>query len=156
MPDKDEAIERFEGSRAAFRGRLEDLADEAYGEAWLGTWNLSQLLAHMSGWLREMAPAFERVARGERANRPDADYSDFDAWNDRFAEQALPGRAALEDFDAACSDYAEQARGLSEEHYGVDAERAQPRIGDRLLEGTGVGHFMEHGEQVEEWLSSRS
>ena len=155
MSDKDEAIQRFNESRLAFRARIEDLTDGAYGEVWLGSWNLSQLLAHTSGWLREMAPGFERVSRGERATAPGADYSDFDAWNARFAETAIPGSLALKDFDEACNEYVAQALVLSEEHYGVDAERSGPRIGNRLLEGAGIGHFIEHGEQIEEWLKSR-
>ena len=156
MSDKDEAIQRFEASRTPLRNRLANLSDDAFKEPGVGDWNVNQLLAHMAGWLREMAPAFDRVARGERANPPDADYSDVDSWNARSTEGALPHAEAVSDFDAASDEFLAAARRLGQEHYGIDAERARPRIGNRLLEGPGTLHFMEHGEQVKNWLASRT
>ena len=64
MSDKAQAIAELDAAHDRFRGQIAELPDAAYGETWLGTWDLSQVLAHMSGWWREMSGGFARVARG--------------------------------------------------------------------------------------------
>ena len=66
MADKSTAIHDLMRGYEQFRAPLEALDDGAYGETWLGEWNLSQLLAHMAGWYREMTAAIARTSRGER------------------------------------------------------------------------------------------
>ena len=66
MATKDEALAALDEGYRQFREPIAALDDAAYGEPWLGTWNLSECLAHMAGWYREMAGAIERVGRGER------------------------------------------------------------------------------------------
>ncbi len=155
MSDKATAIHELEEGYRQFRTPLEPLADADFDEVWLGTWNLSQLLAHMAGWYREMAGAFGRVAAGERPAPAGVDYSEPDAWNARFAAQAKPGRAALGDFDDAYATYLNAANGLADDFYGVDPEKGRPRIGNRLLQASGTGHFEEHQGELEEWLKAR-
>ncbi|MEJ5220978.1 MAG: hypothetical protein WHT63_03100, partial [Tepidiforma sp.] len=62
MSSKSEALAALDDGYRRFRAGIADLDDAAYAETWLGTWNLSQLLAHMAGWYREMTDALERVA----------------------------------------------------------------------------------------------
>ncbi|HKS91405.1 MAG TPA: maleylpyruvate isomerase N-terminal domain-containing protein [Tepidiformaceae bacterium] len=155
MSDKSEAIAELDAAHDRFRGEIADLPDAAYSETWLGTWDLSQVLAHMSGWWREMSGGFARVARGERPAPEGVDYSDPQPWNDRFSAVAKPGKAALNDWDAAYSEYRGAAEALDETFYGVDPEKGRPRIGNRLLTGAGIGHFEEHQPQLDAWLSSR-
>ena len=85
MADKSTAIHDLMRGYEQFRAPLEALDDGAYGETWLGEWNLSQLLAHMAGWYREMTAAIARTSRGERPTPAGVDYSDADAWNATFA-----------------------------------------------------------------------
>ena len=66
MADKSTAIHDLMRGYEQFRAPLEALDDGAYGETWLGEWNLSQLLAHRAGWYREMTAASARTSRGER------------------------------------------------------------------------------------------
>lgn len=155
MSAKSEAIARLQAAHDHFRAQVANLPGEAYSETWLGSWNLSQLLAHMAGWYREMAGGFARVARGERPVPEGVDYSDEDAWNAKFAERAKPGTAALTDWDEAYAAYLAGAEALSEELYGIDPEKGRPRIGDRLLHGAGIGHFEEHTPALEAWLKAR-
>ncbi|MGH2634287.1 MAG: DinB family protein [Tepidiformaceae bacterium] len=155
MADKTEAIAELQAAHDRFRARIADLPDAAYGETFLGTWNLSQLLAHMAGWYGEIKGGFERVGRGERPVPEGVDYSDADTWNVKFAANAQPGRAALAQFDAAYAAYAGAAQALAADSYGVDPERGRPKIGNRLLEGAGIHHFGEHTPEVESWLSGR-
>ena len=95
MADKSTAIHDLMRGYEQFRAPLEALDDGAYGETWLGEWNLSQLLAHMAGWYREMTAAIARTSRGERPTPAGVDYSDAAAWNATFATKAEAGRSAL-------------------------------------------------------------
>lgn len=156
MSNRSDAIAVLQREHDAFRAMIADLPDAAYGETWLGSWNLSQLLAHMAGWFREMSGAFPRVQRGERPAPAGVDYGDTDAWNARFAVQAKAGRSALADFDTAFVVYRDAAAALDEDKYGVDPASGKPRIGNRLLQGAGTGHFEEHREQVARWLAART
>jgi hypothetical protein len=155
MPDKAEAIAELQSKYDQFRGSIADLPDEAYNETWLGTWSLSQLLAHMVGWYNEMGGAIGRVGRGEPPTPAGVDYSDADTWNAKFAQDAKPGRAALADFDQNFNAYRDAAQALPDTLYGIDPEKNRPRIGNRLLQASGIHHFDEHQEQLDEWLKSR-
>ncbi|MBE0607887.1 MAG: hypothetical protein IH609_00765, partial [Dehalococcoidia bacterium] len=75
MATKAEALAALDSGYQKFRAPLAALDDAAYAEPWLGTWNLSQCLAHMEGWYREMTAAIERVGRGERPTPEGVDYS---------------------------------------------------------------------------------
>ena len=155
MADKAEAIAKLQAAHDTFRSPIADLPDGAYNETFLGTWNLSQLLAHMAGWYGEIGGGFERVGRGERPVPEGVDYNDADAWNVKFAARAQPGKAALAQFDSAYAAYVSAAERLDASNYGVDAERGRPKIGNRLLEGAGIHHFEEHAPEVAAWLSGR-
>lgn len=156
MATKDEALAALDEGYRQFREPIAALDDAAYGEPWLGTWNLSECLAHMAGWYREMAGAIERVGRGERPAPDGVDYSDADAWNSTFAPRALAGRAALDDWDAAYGAYRAAAAALPGSLYGEDPQKGRPLIGNRLLDGAGVHHFEEHQPDLEHWLKSRT
>ncbi|GAB4325922.1 MAG: hypothetical protein Kow0010_08690 [Dehalococcoidia bacterium] len=156
MSAKSDQLEKLETAYEEFRALIADLPDEAFGEMFLGEWNLANVLAHMAGWFREMGGAFERVGRGERPSPPGVDYSDVDAWNAKFAAAAKPGRTALDEFDAAFRAYRDAAAALREDLFGVDPEKGRPRIGDRIIETSGWGHFEEHLPAVREWLAART
>lgn len=148
-------LEALDAGYRRFREPIAGLDDAAFQEVWLGTWDLSRLLAHMAGWYREMAGALQRVARGERPAPEGVDYSDVETWNARFAAAALPGRAALADWDEAYRAYRAAADALPEQLYGIDPSSGRPRIGNRLLQGAGIGHFEEHQPELETWLANR-
>ncbi|MEO8538443.1 MAG: DinB family protein [bacterium] len=155
MTDKATAIHDLELGYQDFRGPLDRLEDDDYGEVWLGNWNLSQLLAHLVGWYHEMTAAIERVERGERPTPAGVDYSDSDAWNAKFEKDAKPGKAALAEFEKAFANYLAAAKALPEDQYGIDPEKGRPKIGNRLLEGAGTGHFKEHQGQLDAWLKTK-
>ncbi len=155
MSARSDAIARLDAGQVHFRALMAGLPAEAYREQWLGTWNLSQLLAHMAGWFREMAAAMDRVGRGERPAPEGVDYTDPEPWNARFAAQAKEGIEALADWDGAYAEYRAAALRLPEEMYGIDPEKGRPRIGDRLLAGAGIGHFEEHHGELAAWVAAR-
>ena len=69
-----------------FKRALAGLDEARMRQIWLGTWSARDIVAHISGWHREMGPALERLARGERPIAEGVSYDDVDAWNGRFAE----------------------------------------------------------------------
>lgn len=155
MSDKEQAIAELQTAHDHFRSAIAGLPDAAYNEVWLGTWNLSEVLAHMAGWFREMSGGFARAGRGERPAPDGVDYSDPQPWNDRFATQAKPGVAALADWDAAYAEYRSAAESLDDSLYGTNPENGRLRIGNRLLQGAGVHHFEEHQPELDAWLAAR-
>lgn len=155
MTAKSDAIATLQTAHDKFRGPIAALPAAAYGERWLGDWSINQLLAHMAGWFREMTDGFARVNRGERPTPEGVDYSNADTWNAKFTVDAKTGSAALADWDAAFAGYVGAAGALGEDKFGVDAERGRPLIGNRLLQGAGIGHFAEHQAQLDGWLASR-
>lgn len=155
MANKQEAIASLDAGYDKFRAGIAELPGTAYEDQWLGEWNLAQVLAHMTGWYGEMTGALERVARGERPVPEGVDYADSDAWNAKFAPRAKQGQAALSEWDEAYAAYRASADALGEDKYGVDPEKGRPLIGNRLLQGAGIGHFEEHQPQLDEWLKRR-
>jgi hypothetical protein len=45
---------------------------------WCGTWGVREILAHITGWQRELTPVLERLARGERPIPDGVSYADVD------------------------------------------------------------------------------
>jgi Mycothiol maleylpyruvate isomerase N-terminal domain len=154
MSEKSENIAELESALARFRAKIAPLPDGAWAERWLGEWTLNELTAHMSGWANEMAAALGRVAAGERPTPEGVDYSDFDAWNAGFAGKAVAKVESLATFDASFKAYIDGAKALPEDLFGKN-EAGKLKIGSRLLEGAGIHHFAEHGEQLDTWLASR-
>ena len=154
MSDKAAVIGELEQRYNDFRGKIAALPEEAWSESMLGTWNLSQLLAHMGGWFKEMTEAMERVGRGERPVPEGVDYSNADSWNARFAATASPGKHALAVFDYRFQHYVDAANALPDDKFGANAE-GKPNIGNRLLDASGIHHFAEHGPQLDAWIASR-
>ena len=94
MSDKSMLMSAAADTFAELERAIEGLSDEAMGQVWLGTWGVREILVHISGWHREMIPAFARVARGEATPYPAGTYDDFDAWNARFVAAKAGVKAA--------------------------------------------------------------
>src|SRR5207249_605927 len=83
--------------------------------------SIKEIVAHISGWHRELGPALERMARGERPIPEGVSYDDADAWNAKFAaaRKATPVRQVLDDLERSHADFMRAAAA-------VPAERFQP------------------------------
>src|SRR6266446_8773666 len=82
---KDELLNQAARDYKALQETLTGLNEAQMTEVWLGTWSVKDIVAHISGWHREMTPALDRLARGERPVPSGVSYDDVDAWNARFA-----------------------------------------------------------------------
>ena len=79
-------VAELDAAFAELRATVAGLEDAAKTAVMQGRWSVKDILAHMAGWHREMTPALDRLARGERAVPGGTNYSDLDAWNARFVE----------------------------------------------------------------------
>src|SRR2546427_11367170 len=90
---KDELLNQAARDHKALQETLTGLNEAQMTEVWLGTWSVKDIVAHISGWHREMGPALERLARGEKPVPAGVSYDDVDAWNAKFAaaKKGTPG-----------------------------------------------------------------
>ncbi len=151
MSAKEELLTAAAREYRAFHETLQGLNEAQMSEAWLGTWSVKDIVAHMAGWHREMAPALERMARGERPLPEGVSYDDVDGWNAKFAAAARATSVAdvLLAFDASHERF---MRAAGE----VPAERFQPgKTAWRIVDLNSAHHYKEHGDQIRAWRRSR-
>ncbi len=135
----------------AFYDALQGLNEEHMTEVWLGTWSLKEIVGHISGWQREMIPALERIARGERPVLEGVSYDDVDGWNAQFA-------AAVRDMEIAdvLLELDKTQEAFMHAAAAVPEDRFQPgKAAYRIVDQTSAHHFREHGDQILTWRASR-
>jgi hypothetical protein len=134
-----------------FHEAVRGLNEAQMSEVWLGTWSIREIVGHMSGWHQEMAPALQRLARGERPFSEGVSYDDVDAWNARFAAAVRDrsGAQVLLDLDRSHEDFMRAAMAVPDERY-------QPgKTAWKIVDGSGPHHYKEHGDQVRAWRRAR-
>jgi hypothetical protein len=147
---KDDLLNRAAREYKAFHEALHGLNEEHLCERWLGEWSIKEIVGHMSGWHREMGPALERLARGERPVPEGISYDDVNAWNARFATAVRDTTVAdvLLEFDRSHEHFMRLAASVSE-------ERFQPgRTAYRIVDQNTAHHYKEHGDQIRGWRAS--
>jgi len=148
---KEELLTAAAREYRAFHEALQGLNEEQLTQVWLGIWSVKEIVAHMSGWHREMLPALERMARGERPVPEGVSYENVDDWNKKFAAVARDRSVAdvLLDFDATHERFMRAAGA-------VPAERFQPgKTAWRIVDLNSAHHYKEHGDQIRAWRKSR-
>jgi hypothetical protein len=146
MGAKQELLEKAEQEYDGLKAAIKGLDEAQMSEVWLGSWGVREILAHVTGWHREMIPALERLGRGE-APYPDGAYDDFNDWNARFVEarKGRPPADLLREVDASHRELLSAASRLPHEHFG----EGKPASG--LVDGVAAGHYREHAEQIRQW-----
>jgi len=147
---KDELLLAAAREYKAFHEALHGLNEDQMGEVWLGTWSVKEIVAHMSGWHRELLPVLERIARGERPVPEGVSYDDVDAWNARFATPAKNTEITdlLLELDRSHEDFMLAADR-------IPAARFQPgKTAYRTVDGVTAHHYREHADQVRAWRAS--
>ncbi|OGL07334.1 MAG: hypothetical protein A3F92_04335 [Candidatus Rokubacteria bacterium RIFCSPLOWO2_12_FULL_71_22] len=81
METKDDLLDQAAREFRALHDALRGLNEGDLTRVWLGVWSTKDIVVHISGWHREMIPALERLARGERPIPEGVSYDDVDAWN---------------------------------------------------------------------------
>jgi hypothetical protein len=148
---KEELLNEAAREYKALHEALQGLNETQMTEVWLGTWSVRDIVAHIAGWHQEMAPALERLARGERPVREGVSYDDVDAWNERFAAARRTTAVAdvLLELDRTHEAFLKAAAA-------VPGERLQPgKTAWKIVDGNSAHHYREHGEQIRAWRSAR-
>ena len=151
MTSKEELLAAAAREYKSFHEALQGLNEEQMTEVWLGAWSVKDIVAHITGWHRELIPALERLARGERPVPQGVSYEDVDGWNAKFAEAAgdLAVAEVLLAFDRSHADFMRAADR-------VPRERFQPgKTAWRMVDLNSAHHYREHGDQIRDWRRSR-
>jgi hypothetical protein len=140
MSDKATLLREADETFTTLRTAIDGLTDEAMSRVWLGTWDVRDILIHISGWHREMIPVLGRIERGETPHPAGA----YDA---RFVEAkaGLKVRDVLAELDASHRDLMTAARAVSEPHF------AKGGAARDLVDGIGPAHYREHASQIADW-----
>jgi hypothetical protein len=147
MSEKTTLLSGAESEFTAFKRALAGLTEAQMREVWLGTWSARDIVAHISGWHRELGPALQRLQRGERPIPEGVSYEDVDAWNARFALARKSADTAdiLKELDASHAAFLQAAAAVPEERY-VPGKTAH-----KIVDLNSRHHYQEHRAQIEEW-----
>jgi len=144
---KDDLLGRAARELRALHDALRGLNEADTTRVWLGAWSVRDIVAHISGWHREMTPVLERLARGERPIPEGVSYDDVDGWNARFvaARRGASVADALLELDRSHEDFMRAAAA-------VPAERYVPgRTAWKIVDLNSAHHYREHGDQIRAW-----
>jgi hypothetical protein len=151
MTTKSELLNQAAREYNAFEAAIHGLNEDQLTEVWFGSWSIRDIVAHISGWHREMGPAVERIARGERPVPEGVSYDDVDAWNARFAAEKKDWAVAdvLLELDRSHERFMHVAAQVPE-------DRFQPgRAAHRIIDSVSAHHYKEHGDQILAWRRER-
>jgi hypothetical protein len=148
---KDELLTQAAREYKAFYEALQGLSEDQLTEVWLGTWSIRDIAAHISGWHREMIPALERMARGERPFPEGTRYDDVDGWNARLAAAKKDWAVAdvLLELDRSHEAFMHAAAA-------VPADRVLPgKTAWKTIDQNSAHHYKEHGDQILAWRAEK-
>jgi hypothetical protein len=149
---KDELLSQAAHEYNEFEQAIHGLNEDHLNEVWLGTWSIRDIVAHLSGWHREMGPALERIARGERPLPQGVSYDDVDAWNARFVadKKDWPVADVLLELDRSHEYFMRAAASVPE-------DRVVPgRTAHRIIDLNSAQHYREHGAQIRAWREANN
>jgi hypothetical protein len=147
---REELLAELNKSFGSLLEAVAGLSDEQMAVVWYDDWSVNDILAHVAGWHREMAPAFERIARGERPVPEDTDYSDFNKWNAGFAGSRAPtATEVMAELKASQDAFAAAAATVPEEKF------EDGRAAYRIIHLTGIEHYADHEPAIREWRKSQ-
>ena len=148
---KEELLNEAAREYKALHEALQGLNETQMTEVWLGTWSVRDIVAHIAGWHREMSPALERLARGERPIPEGVSYEDIDGWNARFAEaqRATPVAEVLLELDRTHEHFLRAAAAVPADRFLAG------KTAWKIVDGNSAHHYREHREQVQAWRAAR-
>jgi len=150
MTPKQELLNQAAREYKAFHESLQGLNEEHLNEVWLGTWNIKDIVAHIAGWQRELGPALERLARGERPVPEGVSYENVDAWNAKFAAARRGAEAAdlLLELDKSHEHFMHLADAIPDARFQPD------RTAYKMVDLNSAHHYKEHGDQIRAWRAT--
>jgi hypothetical protein len=150
MSAKQDLLDEAARQYRAFHETIQGLNEEHMTEPWLGSWSIRDIIAHISGWQRELRPALERLARGERPVPEGVSYDDVDAWNAKFAAARRSTAVAdvLLELDRSHEAFMHAAAQIPEERY------TPGKTAWKIVDLNSAHHYREHGDQIRAWRAT--
>ena len=147
MSLKDDLLRQADDDFGALKRALVGLSDEAMRQPWSGNWGAREILAHITGWHREMIPVLERLARGEKPLPDGVSYEDLDGWNARHvgARRGLTVEGIRAALDASHREFLAAARAVPEARFGPD------KTATRVVDLNGPHHYRDHTAHILAW-----
>ncbi len=151
MSPKQELLDEAALQFQAFHETIHGLNEEQLTEPWLGAWSIRDIIAHISGWHRELIPALERLAVGQRPFSEGVTYDDVDEWNARFAaaQCEVEVTEVLLELDRSHERFLHAAAQVPEERY------APGKTAWKIVDLNSAHHYKEHGGEIRAWRASR-
>src|SRR5262249_50224643 len=148
---KQELLNEAARQYKAFHESIQGLNEEQMTQVWLGTWCVRDIVAHISGWHRELAPALLRITRGERPVPEGKSYDDVDAWNETFAAARRTTTVAevLLELDKSHETFLHAAAQVPEERF------LEGKTAWRIVDGNSAHHYKEHADQIRAWRAEK-
>ena len=152
MSGKETTLKLLDTEYKNLRSTIDGLDEGQLLRPWLDAWSVKDIVAHVLGWEREMTGALERLGRGERPTVEGVDYSNTDEWNAAFAQRmaSINPATVLAIWQQTHMNYVRAAKAVPDDRYGTK-EDGTPNAVNRLLEGSGYGHYREHAAQIGAW-----
>jgi hypothetical protein len=110
------------------------------------------IVAHFSGWHREMGPALERMARGEPPIPEGRNYlAELDVWNEKYAaaKRSTPVAEVLLELDQSHEYFLHAAAQVPDDRF-VEGTTAW-----KIVDLSSAHHYKQHAEQIRAWRATR-
>jgi hypothetical protein len=149
---KQELLNESARQYKALHESMQGLNEAQMTEVWLGTWCVRDIVAHISGWHRELGPALERLARGEHPNPEGKNYqAEVDAWNEKFVapKRDTPVADVLVELDESHKYFMDVAAQVPDDWF------AEGKTAWKIVAPIAADHYREHGEQIRAWRGAR-
>ena len=144
---KDDLLKTLDISFKELLASSQGLEEDKATMSWCGNWSVKEILAHITGWNKEMTSVLKRLQRGEKATPDGKDYSDTEYWNSRFTAD-YQGIA----YDAIVEEWKSSQQALNEAAKTLPAERfCNGRSGYRIIHNAGIVHNNEHSQEIRAW-----
>jgi hypothetical protein len=145
--DKQSVLNELNTEYDKFQETIKGMERDRLDQVFYDQWSVKDIVAHMLGWEREMTEALRRIARGERPTPEGVDYGNSDEWNAKFAARMrgqLP-TTVLAEWGQVHGGFLKALAAVPDDRFGVG------KSVNRIAEGTGYGHYREHGPPIQEW-----
>ncbi len=144
--DKQSVVQEIRDTYKEYMSAVQGLNDDQLVRPILGDWSVREITGHIIGWQEQMTTGFERMAKGERPAPEGVDWSDVQAWNDRFAAgvRDRSGSELIQELDSRVEAMIAAIDAVPDDRFG------EGKTANRMAQAAGFGHFREHAPEIQE------
>ena len=142
--DKQSVVQEIRDTYKEYMSAVQGLNDDQLARPILGDWSVREITGHIIGWQEQMTTGFERMAKGERPAPEGVDWSDVQAWNDRFAAgvRDRSGSELIQELDSRVEAMIAAIDAVPDDRFG------EGKTANRMAQAAGFGHFREHAPEI--------